>query len=230
VFFLAPVAWRATFEPGGPLGNGPEGRGSKQGLYREEKPMDEKKGRERAEAVREVLGHPLRVRIVSACSLRERTAAGLAEQFGVSVTTTSNHLRALVEGGWLRLRVETVRGVRKHFYRAARRAVIEDDEFAQMTPKQRRQLSEEVIRDFFRHTWKSWEAGTMDGKRLDSHFTWNVLQLDDQGWSELMTGLALFFELCIEIQADALVRLRESGETAIPTTVALAGFESPPQE
>ncbi|HEX2391570.1 MAG TPA: winged helix-turn-helix domain-containing protein [Solirubrobacterales bacterium] len=186
--------------------------------------MGQRKCEQPGMSAREVLGHPLRIRIVSACTLREMTVAELARRFKVSVSTMNRHLRRLVEAGYLRLRVESRRGVRKHMYRASRRATIADEEFAQMTMKQRRRASVEVLRDFFRHTWQSWEAGTLD-ERPDSHLTWTLMRLDEQGWTDVMSELATLLEACIEIQAASLVRLGESGGEPIPTTIALAGFK-----
>jgi DNA-binding transcriptional ArsR family regulator len=186
--------------------------------------MGQRKREQPGRSAREVLGHPLRIRIVSACTLREMTVAELARRFRVSVSTMNRHLRRLVEAGYLRLRVESRRGVRQHMYKASRRAAIADEEFAQMSIKQRRRASVEVLRDFFRHTWQSWEAGTLD-ERPDSHLTWTLMRLDEQGWTDVMSELAALLEVCVEIQAASLVRLRESGGEPIPTTIALAGFK-----
>ncbi|HEX5609037.1 MAG TPA: winged helix-turn-helix domain-containing protein [Solirubrobacterales bacterium] len=176
---------------------------------------------------RDVLRHPLRVRIVAACSQREVTPREIADLEKIHPKTTRNHFRVLENAGYLRrVREETVRGVRRVFYRADRLAVITDDEFGRMTTGQQHHLSEAVIRDFFARCWESLEAGTLDA-RDDSHLTWIPFQLDEPGWRDLMSELAQMLDRSTEIQAESSARLRKSGEQPIPTTFALAGFESP---
>lgn len=63
---------------------------------------------------------------------------------------------------------------------------------------------------------------------------WNLLPLapvalDRKGWRE-MTSLFASVQARIEkIEAEAGGRMSKSGEAPIPVTVALAGFESPPE-
>ncbi|HEX6665623.1 MAG TPA: winged helix-turn-helix domain-containing protein [Solirubrobacterales bacterium] len=178
---------------------------------------------------RDVLRHPLRVRIVAACSQREVTPKEIADSEKIHPKTARNHFRVLENAGYLRrVREETVRGVRRVFYRADRLAVITDEEFARMTTRQQHDVSEAVIRDFFSRCWESLEAGTLDA-RDDSHLTWIPFQLDEPGWRDLMSELAQMLDRSTEIQAESSARLRKSGEQPIPTTFALAGFESPRQ-
>jgi predicted DNA-binding protein (UPF0278 family) len=68
--------------------------------------------------------------------------------------------------------------------------------------------------------------GTLDA-RSDSHLTWVPLELDAQAWEELRKELDRLREKSFEIEGGALGRLQKGGGEAIPTTVALAGFESP---
>jgi hypothetical protein len=121
------------------------------------------------------------------------------------------------------------RGLRTHPYTADRQAVVGDKEFAQMSAKERGEVSRGVLLDLFRRCQKALDAGTLDA-RTDSHLTWCPLELDESGWKDFVDTLSGAFERCLEIQAESSVRLRESGESPIPATVALAGFESPAME
>ncbi len=181
----------------------------------------------RKAAMRTSLGHPLRIRIVAACRGRERTAKELAARFGVSIVALNKHLRPLVKGKYLTYHVEGVRGARRYVFTAVRRALITDEEFAQMTMGQRRKATEGVIRDLFSQMWAAWEKGVLDG-RDDSHLTWNQIDLDEVGWQELMGVLLVAYEESAEIEKGARDRLRKSGATAIPTVIALGGFEGLP--
>ena len=48
------------------------------------------------------------------------------------------------------------------------------------------------------------------------------------GWTELMAALAGTSEHVTQIRHDAQERLAASGDKAVPVTVGMLGFESPP--
>jgi DNA-binding transcriptional ArsR family regulator len=174
-----------------------------------------------------VLHHPLRVRILAACSEGEVTVEQFAKDRKIERRTASNHFRALERAGLLNHREVQVRGVLLHLYRAAQEPIITDSEFAGMDKKERNKFSESVIRDFVARCWAALDAGTLDS-RDDSHLTWLPLTLDEQGWKEAVDLLTRVFEALYEIRAESRIRLRESGEPPIPTIFGLAGFEVPP--
>jgi len=170
------------------------------------------------------------VRIVAACSQRQLTPREFADLVNKPARQVTNHFRALETAGWLRRVREGVnRGVHTHPFTAERQAVVGDKEFAQMSAKERLEVSRGVVLDLFRRFQEALDAGTLDA-RTDSHFTWSPHELDESGWTDLADTLNGTFERCLEIQAESSVRLRESGESPILATVALAGFESPAME
>jgi DNA-binding transcriptional ArsR family regulator len=178
-------------------------------------------------SVGRVMRHPLRVSILAACHRRELTPKEFAEERGMHVATVGYHFRALQKEGYLQVvREEQARGSKRHFYRAKRAGSIGDVEFARLGPETQREVSEAVLRDLFLRCVEAMEAGTLDA-RPDSHLTWGPLELDQQAWSDLMAELSRAFKTAHEIEAEAKARLRTSGESPIPVTFGLAGFESP---
>lgn len=173
------------------------------------------------------LRHPLQVRILAACSEGEVTVEQFATRYKILRRTTSNHFRALERAGLLKRREVEVRGVRRHLYSATQEPIVTDSEFAEMSGKERNELSEPTIRDFVARCWAALDSGTLD-RRDDSHLTWVPLTLDEQGWKEGTDLLTRVFEALYEIRAEARIRLRESEEAPIPTIFGLAGFEVPP--
>jgi hypothetical protein len=117
-----------------------------------------------------------------------------------------------------------VRGAVQHFYRAKRRALISDAEFAQMSMPDRQITSNAVIEDAHTCAIEAVEAGTMD-KRENSVLLWEPYRLDQQGFDETMEVLNRTYERAKEICAESNVRLKKSGKEGIPTVIALAGFE-----
>lgn len=174
---------------------------------------------------RKVPANWLRVRIVAACYQREVTPKEIAEQEEEDVATVGYYFQALEKEGYLRVsRKEPARGFMRHYYVADRQKVITDEEFGHLAANERFEVSEAVLLDFLAVCKHALKKGTLDA-RSDSHLSWGPLELDVQGWRDLMSELARMLERCFEIQAEALARLRKSGEEPIHTIFALAGFE-----
>jgi hypothetical protein len=177
----------------------------------------------------EVLGHPLRVRILAACTERETSLQGFADREKVRLSKVGYHFRVLLRENYIRVsQSEPVRGARRHFYVATRLGLITDREFAELAAKEQRRVSAAVVRSFHGRCLVALQADTFDS-RDDSHFTWTPRILDEQGWKDQMDDLLRGYERSNEIEAESKARMRKSGEEGIPTTVALAGFESPPE-
>lgn len=173
------------------------------------------------------LKHPLRVQILAACNRRDMTPKDFAEGRELSVPAVGYHFRALEKSGYLQVvREENVRGARRYYYRATRPEPVATETFAQLEPESQRAISAAVLRSFVARCAEAIGRGTFDA-RADSHFTWSALELDEQGWNELIAELDQIFKRFHELGAEAQDRLRTSGESAIPVTVSLAGFESP---
>jgi hypothetical protein len=177
----------------------------------------------------EVLGHPLRVRILAACTERETSLQGFADREKVRLSKVGYHFRILLRENYIRVsQREPIRGARRHFYVATRLGVITDREFADLAVKEQRRVSAAVVRSFHGRCLVALQADTFDS-RADSHFTWTPRVLDEQGWKDQMNELLRGYERSNQIEAESKARMRNSGEEGIPTTIALAGFESPPE-
>jgi hypothetical protein len=178
----------------------------------------------------EVLRHPLRVRVLAACTERETSIREFAEQQNVRESKAAYHFRILLKENYIRIcRKEDARGSKRHIYVATRLGVITDSEFADLAAEEQRRFSAAVVKTFHGRCLRALEAGTFDS-RADSHFTWNNRLLDEQGWKEQMVEELRSYERSNEIEAESRARLRKSKEEGIPTTTAIAGFESPTEK
>lgn len=197
---------------------------------RKQRETEPEKDADALEEAARVLRHPLRVQILVACHQREMTPKDFAQPREISIPVASYHFRALEKAGYIQVvRQESVRGARRYFYRAKRPGLITTEEFAQAGPEAQRAASVAVVRSFFARCVEAIGKGTFDA-RPDSHFAWSPMEVDKQGWDELMTALDGIFKLSCEIMAEAQDRLHTSGETPIPVTLGLAGFESPAED
>jgi len=190
--------------------------------------MAEPKRRDRLE--RPQVRNPLQVRILAACNQREVTAREIAVKEKLPVTTVGYHFQKLEKNGYLRVaRKERARGFVRHYYVADRQTVITDKEFEQMSPAERNKMSNAVLLDILDRARQAMQAGTLDA-RGDSHLSWSPMELDEQGWEELVGVSAQVLERTFEIQAAASARLRKTDGKPIHATFSLAAFESPAPE
>lgn len=178
----------------------------------------------------EILRHRLRFRIVAAGNQREVTPKEFTKRTNRTLRAVHSHFQALHQAGYLRpVREEVDRGLRRIFYRAERLALVTDDEFATMTGAEQSAVTAAVVLDLIEHLRDAFVTGALDAWP-DSHLTWFPLRLDEQARQDLLSAELRLFEYAYELEAEALVRLRKSGEDPIPTTGVIGGFKSPPQK
>jgi DNA-binding transcriptional ArsR family regulator len=187
-----------------------------------------KRDGERVIPPQHVLAHPLRVLILSACSRGEVSTSAFARQYQQKAANVRYHFKILRKAGYVEISREIrARGVMRRYYRAVRQAVLVDEEFAEMSARQRKGVSAAVIQDIFERLEETLTAGTA-AANARSLLDWRIVALDLPGWKAQMAELKGVYERGFEIQAEALNRLRASKkESWIPFAFALAGFESP---
>lgn len=178
----------------------------------------------------EVLRHPLRVRILAACTERETTIREFAEEHKIRLRKTSYHFRILEREGYIEvIRKERVHGFYRHIYVATKLGLITDKEFADLASEEQHRVSAAVVKTFHGRCLIALQKDTFDS-RADSHFTWAPRIFDEQGWKDQMEELDRGYERSKEIEAESLERLKQSGREGMTTTIGLAGFESPPEK
>jgi hypothetical protein len=176
----------------------------------------------------EVLRHPLRARILIGCTEGPTAIREFANQAGVKLAKARYHFHILEKHRYIRIAQKVpVRGVYKHLFVATRLGVVTDAEFAAMKEEEQRRLSTAIVTTFHGRCLTALRADTFDS-RDDSHFSWVPRVLDEQGWKEQMEELLRGYERSNQIEAGSKARLRRGGGGEIHTTVAHAGFESPP--
>jgi DNA-binding transcriptional ArsR family regulator len=151
------------------------------------------------------LGHPLRLRIVSAITERgEASPVSLAREFKQPLATVSRHTRVLRDLGWIELaRTEQRRGAIEHFYRSVTRPFIDDDEWEQLPVPMRRGLAGQTLRAILQQAARAGGVGGFDD--VGACVARMPLELDERGWRELsdaMTGLLREAE-AIQLRCDA---------------------------
>lgn len=174
----------------------------------------------------------IRLKIVTELYMQEMSPTQFFEEFGgTSASRVDRNFKRLVEHGWLTyIRSEGPGGDRRggteHFYRARELAIFDNKTWRLLPYSIRRDFSCTAFRQLAERVREAMEAGTFDA-REDRHFSWTPLLLDRLGWERVLVAIDALFEFLFEEQADAKLRISQSGEKPFLATVGLSGFESP---
>jgi DNA-binding transcriptional ArsR family regulator len=177
--------------------------------------------------VAKAFAHPLRVQILVILSEKVASPNMLAQQLDESLNLVAYHVRVLEKYDCIEL-VDTKqrRGATEHFYRATRRQLLTDDQWAQMPASLRPGMANAVLKSIFEDIEAASKAGTLE-EVDDLHITRSPLVLDTQGWTDVSNLLQDVLDRLPEIQGEATNRMAESKEPGILAKVHLIHFKSP---
>ena len=170
--------------------------------------------------------------IVAETNREEISATQFHERCGGdSVGGISRRFKLLEEIGWLKKVNEKSggkrRGATEKFYRATG-PVIRDD-YGPWADVPGALAETDSWRTFERlsvQVKEAMKAGTFDA-RPDRYLAWSLLRLDREGWEKVTAEVEALLAFVLDEQGRAKVRMEESGEKPITTTIALGAIESP---
>lgn len=189
-----------------------------------------KRGREILDPrLAKALANSQRVEILAVLAHRRISPVGYVREYGGKLPSVAYHFKVLEGYGCIEL-VETVkrRGALEHVYSASKRPLLRKGDWKLLPLAVRGGISGAILQTLVERAQRAIEEGTFDA-REDRHLTWSPLEVDRRGWREAMTLFASTLERLEKIEAKSSERMAKSGEEPIPATVALAGFESPPE-
>jgi hypothetical protein len=151
----------------------------------------------------------------------------LAQQLDESLNLVAYHVRVLEKYDCIKL-VDTKqrRGATEHFYRATRRQLLTDEQWASMPASLRPGMASAVLKSIFEDIEIASKAGTLE-EVDDVHISRTPMVLDTQGWSDVAELLNESLDRILEIQAEATQRLGESNAEGTLSRVHLLHFKSP---
>lgn len=152
------------------------------------------------------LGHPLRAQILDALiRLGESSPLKLSRELDRPLRSVSHHIRVLRDLDCVELvRTEPRRGAVEHFYRAAVRSFLDDEQWARLPITLRRELASQTLRQIFEDAASAGAAGGFD--QPGAQIARMPLELDPEGWEELAELLATVVERAQQIQERSDVR------------------------
>jgi DNA-binding transcriptional ArsR family regulator len=171
------------------------------------------------------LVHPTRVEILAILSEGPSSPSKIAKRLdNVSLNLTSHHIKVLRELGCVELVREVTHGGRtEHIYRATKRYYLTDEEWEEVEPQARQPITVGILRMISEDVGKSLAAGKFD-ELPDNHLSRSVLDLDQEGWREIVSILNRALEEVLEANARSAERARLSGEELMKVRVAIMQF------
>jgi DNA-binding transcriptional ArsR family regulator len=173
------------------------------------------------------ISHPIRLRILEQLNEREASPSQLARQLGEPIGNLSYHVKVLLRYDAIELvATKPVRGAIEHFYRATMRPFFDDAHWAKLPLSTRRALFDPMLQRIWDHVVEAAGSGGLDDPR--THISWTTLDLDGQGYEDVVELLAQTLDRALEIQAEAAGRLSEAAEDETERTeLAIMHYHRP---
>jgi DNA-binding transcriptional ArsR family regulator len=176
------------------------------------------------------LMHPTRVDILGILSEGPSSPSKIAKRLnGVSLNLTSHHIKVLRELGCVELVREVTHGGRtEHIYRATERYYVNVEEWEEVEPLARHPITLGILRMISEDVGKSLASGKFD-ELPDNHLSRSVLDVDQEGWQEIVSILGRALDEVLEVNVKSAERVRLSGEELKKIRVAMMQFLMDPE-
>jgi DNA-binding transcriptional ArsR family regulator len=156
--------------------------------------------------VMKALSHPLRFRILVLLNQKVASPSEIAAELDEPLGNVAYHTKILAENGAIeQVRTAPVRGALEHFYRAQIRPWFDDELSAELPDSIRRVLFGEIIQYIWGDVVAAGESGGFDDP--ETHITRTHLDLDEDGYREVVDLLNSVVERVLELHAESAPRL-----------------------
>src|SRR5215218_7382857 len=177
------------------------------------------------ERVLKAQSHPIRAHILSILSEGPSSPAKMHRRMdNVSLNLVCHHIKVLRDVGLIEL-VDVRRhgGRREHIYRATERQYLTLDEWLAVDPKVRSPITTTILSQISEDTTRSIVEGKF-AKLEDNHLSRSPIELDREGWEEVIDILETALEGVLEAHARSVERTRVSGEELMTARVVIMQF------
>jgi DNA-binding transcriptional ArsR family regulator len=171
------------------------------------------------------LAHPTRVHILDILSEGPSSPVRMMRRMeNISLNLVSHHVKVLRDLGCIEL-IGTVsrRGSREHMYRARERRFFSAEEWEAIEPKSRQPITSVLLRMISEDAGRSLAEGKFD-ELPDNHLSRAPVELDAEGWSEVVASLARTLDEVLEAHARSAERAYGSGEELMVARVVMMQF------
>lgn len=174
------------------------------------------------------LSHTTREYALSVFRDRPASTKEIAEELGEGVSAVWHHVDKLLKLGCIEeVESKQRRGAYERFYRATTECYFNDEAWERMSAGDRFPFVMRILRLVASDIDEAIRARTFDVPGDHQSHTW--ICLDRQGWKEVNALLGATLEELLEIRQKCRIRLEETGETPIRSSVSILHFELPPR-
>jgi len=178
------------------------------------------------ERLAKALSHPLRQRI------RQRLNEGgvkipneLSRDLGDPLGNVSYHVRILRELDCVELvRTEQRRGALEHYYRATAQPWLDDKQWARLPAAFRRKTLGRTLSELLQSAGDASQSGGFD--HPEAVVNRIPLELDEQGWSDVVKLLNDTLESALKIQSESQKRQGTEPGTEVRTELGILHFRT----
>lgn len=171
------------------------------------------------------LSHPTRQQILDLLVEGPSSPVRMQRRMdNVSLNLVSHHIKVLRDLGCIEL-VETKkkRGATEHIYRVTRHAMFSAEQWQEIEPAMRPALTANVLRMISDDCSRAFVENKFD-ELDDNHLSRTVLELDEEGWSEVVGSLKRALDEVLEANARSAERAQQSGEDLKSSRVMIMQF------
>jgi DNA-binding transcriptional ArsR family regulator len=172
------------------------------------------------------LAHPTRVHILDILSEGPSSPSRIARRMGphTGVRSVAHHIKVLERLGCVIL-VDEIRSgpAVEHIYRATERQFFNAEEWEAIEPKNRQPITATILRLIAEDTAKALSTGRFD-ERPDNHLSRSPLEVDNEGWAELVAILARTLDEVLAVHDKSVERVAKSGEALMAARVVMMQF------
>ena len=189
-------------------------------------PQSRTTSRQLDERLAKALSHPLRQRILQ--RLNEggvKSPNELSRDLGDPLGNVSYHVRILRELDCVELvRTEQRRGALEHYYRATAQPWLDDKQWARLPAAFRRKTLGRTLSELLQSAGDASQTGGFD--HPEAVVNRIPLELDEQGWSDVVTLLNDTLEAALKIQGESQKRQGSEPGTEIRTELGILHFRT----
>lgn len=169
--------------------------------------------------------NPVRAEILNILSEGPNSPSRMHKRMEVgSLQLVCHHVNVLREVGLIELvRIKEHGGRKEHIYRATKRQYFTLEEWLAVDPKFRDPLIGTILRQISDDTGRAAAEGRFS-EFPDSHLSRSPIELDAEGWTEVVEALAVALESVLEAHARSAERAQVSSEALMVARVVIMQF------
>lgn len=190
---------------------------------------DSSSGGDAEEAMAKAMAHPIRARVLFLLADEpDASAEQIAKRIAKPVRSVRHQLSELTKVGLVEpVEERKRRGVVERFYRVTARPVVEDQQFAKLSPTERVHVCTQCLRHSYTVASGAMVGGTLYA-RDDMGIVNQQAALDPQGWRELVEANRAAQKEIERVKTESAARLEMGAVEPIWVGSTLMWFELPP--